>query len=296
MVAKIKSFRPAGSRLTTSNGPTLRLVSLKANKSPNIDFLVVPADTNCRKSTFNKRRSAVVERLHIARVNRPPSISTQVEKEQERKPLRKISVVNTGCHTEASLCSALEKKHNKQAGGTVRRVRPSTNALQKRRNPLVEKLHKTNQSNSSTEVEIENKIKKLKTSRIVNIPPDNNDGYMNTEQSSRVEIDHKDEIDHKNEIIVGSSGDRFQALIGTTLDDEKISNLGIEANEKREAKEENDENAAKESIQNGDDCNIKRNECPDIAMFVLGKGGVTALFLGKQIDHFLHNVISCGMK
>jgi len=113
MVAQTKIFLPAGPSIQTSNSSISKHVGLKGKNCEGGKLAISPegvnmqhlsGDTN-RTSTFNKRRSVVIERLHTARVSRLLSPSTL-------KNLRMVKVVNSphGGRKTRSLSKQVEKE------------------------------------------------------------------------------------------------------------------------------------------------------------------------------------------
>lgn len=127
MVAQTKHFRPAGPRMQKSNSCVSKhSVGLKGNNNAgSVKLAISPHEINAiqdcgddfsRTTTFNKRRSPVVERLHTARVSRPSNASAHVEREYESKTLRMISIVNSprnnvGGRMKPSPSSLVEKEY-----------------------------------------------------------------------------------------------------------------------------------------------------------------------------------------
>jgi len=129
MVAQTKHFWPAGPRIQASNSSISKQVGLKGDSYSGVKLAIDPngvnmqncSDNDNRTTTFNKRRSQVVERLHTTRVSRPPSLSTRLEKEHELKNLRMVSLVNSpvACASERktpSISKQIEYEDANEAG------------------------------------------------------------------------------------------------------------------------------------------------------------------------------------
>jgi len=125
MVAQTKHFLPAGPRMQTSNSSISKHVGLKGKNNEGVKPAIAPEGVSMqRTSTFNKRRSLVIERLHTARVSRPRSPSTRLEKENELKNLRMVSVVNSppGGRKTQSLSRPVEKQDADETDDSARQV------------------------------------------------------------------------------------------------------------------------------------------------------------------------------
>eukprot|EP00555_Chaetoceros_dichaeta_P009202 CAMPEP_0198259532 /NCGR_PEP_ID=MMETSP1447-20131203/8692_1 /TAXON_ID=420782 /ORGANISM="Chaetoceros dichaeta, Strain CCMP1751" /LENGTH=261 /DNA_ID=CAMNT_0043946941 /DNA_START=121 /DNA_END=906 /DNA_ORIENTATION=+ len=111
--------------MQTSNSSISKHVGLKGKNNEGVKPEIAPEGVSMqRTSTFNKRRSLVIERLHTARVNRPRSPSTRLEKENELKNLRMVSVVNSppGGRKTQSLSRPVEKQDADETDVSARQV------------------------------------------------------------------------------------------------------------------------------------------------------------------------------